>query len=66
MKYSDRTFPRLLTVGLAQNLLETGNLTPKWEHLQKAFLWTADSHQQRESIEHEIHGIQSSVHAGPE
>jgi hypothetical protein len=66
MKYSDRTFPRLLTVGLAQNLLETSNLTPKWEHLQKAFLWTADSHQQRESIEHEIHGIQSSVHAGPE
>ena len=67
MKYSDRTFPRLLTVGLAHNLLENKSCSkPDWKHLQKAFLWTGDSEQQCESIEHEIHGIHSSVHAGPE
>jgi hypothetical protein len=67
MKYSDRTFSRLFTVGLAHNFLETGTCkNPKWEHLKMAFLWTADSHQQREAIEHEIEGIQSDMHNGSE
>ncbi len=67
MKYSDRTFPRLLAVGLAHALLETGSCNnPKWEHLKKAFHWTADSHQQRLNIEYEIDGIESDMHVGSE
>jgi MoxR-like ATPase len=67
MKYSDRTFPRLLAVGVAHAFLETDICSnPKWEHLKKAFHWTADSHQQRVNIEYEIDGIESDMHVGSE
>lgn len=67
MKYSDRTFSRLFMVGLAHHLIEKGTCeNPSWKNLKMAFLWTADSHQQRDAIEHEIEGIQSDIHNGSE